>query len=122
MVSQFAFHYYFILGVWTLDELVDTEEVDHKLKRLSIPQKVLLDCNKRHFLSELEPDKYQSEKDAGQNQESERGYRQCSVWQDMNGNCDIEPKSDALVHHCCVEYRTIKYYAVLIPPDDNEAL
>jgi hypothetical protein len=40
----------------------------------------------------------------------------------MNGNCDIEPKSDALVHHCCVEYRTIKYYAVLIPPDDNEAL
>lgn len=40
----------------------------------------------------------------------------------MNRNCDIEPKRDAFIHHSGIEYGTIEYYAILIPPDHNKAL
>jgi hypothetical protein len=40
----------------------------------------------------------------------------------MNGNSDIEPKRDSLVHHGCIKYGTIKYNAILIPPDYNKTL
>jgi hypothetical protein len=42
MVSQFPFHYDTVLWVCALDELIDTEEIDHEFKRLGVPLKVLL--------------------------------------------------------------------------------
>ena len=66
VVSEFPFHYYVVLRVCALDELVDTEEIQHEFEWLSISLKVLLCSYKRHFLTELEPDKNQRKKDSGQ--------------------------------------------------------
>lgn len=62
VIPQFPFQDYVILRVTALDELVDPIEVDHEVEGLGIPRKVLLHRNKRHLLTELEPDKNKREK------------------------------------------------------------
>jgi hypothetical protein len=79
VVSEFPFHYYVVFRVCALDQLVDTEEIQHELEWLGVSLKVLLDRYKRHFLTKLEPDKNQRKKDPGHDQEGERGYCQGSI-------------------------------------------